>query len=465
MFSSLNTGIKPSLLYRFSIYIGITVGLVTAAFRVALDQIYIWHEWTVASLGSGLGIPEWLIAMLLGMVMFTLAAWLVYQFAPEAVGSGIPEIVGVLHKVRLPPRNWQLITVKFFGTVLAIGAGGTLGRGGPSVHIGGALGQWLGERARLTRSNVELMVAIGAGAGLSAIFNAPLAGILFVFEELRDALGYSLDLAYGLLLACGCASLMVTALVGSTLVLPLPVYPVPPLADLVLFVALGGVLGIFGAVFNTALLGMLDLMAGWRQQLGFFWVLPLIVGGCIGALTVLWPDVVGGGGSMLISMADGWWPLAPLMAVLAIRLVTFLFSYCSGVPGGMFVPQLVLGALIGLAFSEVSRLSGLSMTTTPGAFAIAGMAGLLAATARTPLTSMLLAAEITRNYNLLPAMLVTCIAAMLMARALGGKPLYFILLERTLETIEPRPHHPAIERYSRMDPDERRQWLLNRARH
>lgn len=163
----------------------------------------------------------------------------------------------------------------------------------------------------------------------------------------------------------------------------LPQYPQAPLPELLLLVLLGALLGLLGAVFNTVLLNILDLAEAWRRRFGLLSV-PLLVGGGLGLLLVVWPDVVGDGESLVRSLAmqPGQWPLALLMALMTVRTVTLLFSYGAGTPGGLFMPLLALGAVAGLVFAALLQHMGLTPATLPGVFVVAGMAALLVASLR-----------------------------------------------------------------------------------
>ncbi len=458
--------VRATRIYLTALLIGVTVGAVATVFRLALERGIAWHGWVVSMLNDGWGMPAWLVSVLLSMALFGLAAWLVYRWAPDAGGSGIPEVSAALAGARAAPYCARLLPVKFIGGVLALGAGGVLGREGPTVHIGAALGQWLGERGRLSVPELKMALALGAGTGLAAAFNAPLAGVLFVFEELSETCERSLELLYGLLLACGIGVLVENALLGGGPLLPLPQYPQAPLPELLLLVLLGALLGLLGAVFNTVLLNILDLAEAWRRRFGLLSV-PLLVGGGLGLLLVVWPDVVGDGESLVRSLAmqPGQWPLALLMALMTVRTVTLLFSYGAGTPGGLFMPLLALGAVAGLVFAALLQHMGLTPATLPGVFVVAGMAALLVASLRAPLTALLLVTELTGNYELMPALLAACVPALLVAWALGGQPLYRQLLARSLNRVDLRPHGPGLREYWRLDPLQRRRWLLERARH
>ena len=407
---------------------GLLVGLLAAAFRLLLETLDARRVDLFAALAP-IPVLGWLGPMLLVGLALLAAAELVRRFAPEAAGSGIQEIEGALAGKR-PLRFRRVLPVKFLGGAAALGSGAVLGREGPTVQMGGALGAWIGERFSLDEDGRHILVAAGAAAGLAAAFNAPLAGILFVTEEMRRHFRYRLASVEAVLVAAASADVVVRLATGQLPVIQLPDFPNPPMAALWLFPFFGALLGGLGVAFNRLLVETLDGID--RLPSVAHRLAPFVIGAGLGALAFLLPDAVGSGYSTIGDAVAGRLTGSLLLGLLAIRFAATLLSYGSGVPGGIFAPMLALGTLAGVWFGSGVHDLAPAMIPHPGVFAVAGMAAFFAATVRAPLTGIVLAVELTGDFELLLPLVLSCVGATLVAQTLGGRALYALLLERTL---------------------------------
>jgi len=423
--------------YLLALTIGVGVGVLGAAFHYCLDAASTLHL-KMASLSAGDGPGAIIVAALVGAAMVGLAFVLVRRFAPEAAGSGIQEIEGAMAGLR-PVRWRRVLPVKFVGGVLAMGSGLVLGREGPTIHLGGSIGKLIGEKLGADTDTMNTLLAAGAAAGLSVAFSAPLGAILFVTEEMRRRFNYTFISLHSVIIASISAKLINDQVFGMQPQLPLQLQtwlPNLPSVDsllviLPLFVVLGGVIGIFATGFNTAMLGCLhiaDRLSG-RTML----IIASTVGAIAGALMVVVPEFVGGGESLVKELFSTSPALGLLAALLVVRTVMTFLSYSVGVPGGIFAPMLALGTLIGLGFGTLAQDLFQTVDMHTGAFGIAAMGALFAATVRAPLTGIVLVAEMTASFNLLPALIVTCMTASITAQSLGSTPIYDLLLTRTLD--------------------------------
>ena len=422
---------------------GVLVGVVATAFRFLVEILDDRREALFASLAP-IPVLGWLGPMLLVAVALGGAAELVRRFAPEAGGSGIPEIEGALAGQR--PLRWRrVLPVKFLGGGLALGSGAVLGREGPTVQMGGVLAAMLGERFRLTEQDRHVLVAAGAAAGLAAAFNAPLAGILFVIEEMRRQFHYRFASVEAVLVAAALADLVVRLATGQNPVIHIPDFPAPPLATLWLFPFIGAFFGLFGVAFNRLLLGTLDGIE--RLPPLAHRLAPFAIGAGLGALAVWMPDAIGGGYGTIGDALSGRLAGNLLLGLFAIRFAATLLSYGSGAPGGIFAPMMALGTLFGIGFGAGAHQLWPGLLPHPGIFAIAGMAAFFSATVRAPLTGIALALEMTGDFDQTLPLLLTCVGATFAAQALGGRPIYTLLLERTLERSALREEEadPAVK--------------------
>jgi len=419
---------RDAPLVAWAVLVGALAGGVGGAFRACVRAA---REGIVqvSSLADGLSVPSWVLAALLGAAAVTLAVWCVRRFAPEAGGSGVQEIEGALDGVRT--LRWRrVLPVKFGAGVLALGSGLALGREGPTIQLGGALGQAISERFRLDPEKLHVLVAAGSGAGLAAAFSAPLAGMLFVIEEMRPQFHYNVVSVQAVLIACAVSDVVVRLILGDGVALPIAVFASPENAALWTFPVFGVLIGAVGYLFNTSLLQGVDRTAqfGERARLVF----AGSMGAALGILSVQIPNLAGGGDAVIGEMMVGNLPVLTLLAIFAARFVITIASYSTGAPGGIFSPMLALGTCFGLCFGHFAHELLPALIPHPEVFAVAAMGALFSATVRAPVTGIVLAVELTGSYDQLLPLILTCVPATLVAHGLGGTPIYTALLERML---------------------------------
>jgi CIC family chloride channel protein len=408
------------------------IGLIGSAFFFCIENGYALLL-AITRPGAVGGVPGWAIGGTVGAVLVGLAAVLTQRFAPETTGSGIQEIEGTLSGLR-PPLRWRrIIPIKFAGGVMAMAAGMILGREGPTIHIGGAVGAAVGAVFRADEYDGKTLIAATSGAGLAVAFNAPLGGILFVVEELRDKFSITPIALNGVVVASLAATIAGVLILDPGRLLPIIVFDAARWHELALTVPLAAFLGIYAALFNALIPKAQDTLAVLTNRVGRLGV-ALTVGGGIGILLALFPDATGGGEALALLLLTHPPSLLLLIILLFLRTILFPICYASGTPGGIFAPQLAVGTLLGLLYAEALTAVYPELIAEPGMFAVAGMAGLLAATVGAPLTGAVLIAEMSGNYLLLPMMLVSAAVASLVAASLGSRPIYDVLLERTLRS-------------------------------
>lgn len=417
--------------------VGTIAGSIGAVFHYCVDSaIHVYAA--VAAVFAHDSRMATLAAALLGAILTASAFALVRRYAPETAGSGVQEIEGALSGLR--SLRWRrVIPVKFFGGVLAIGAGLVLGREGPSVHIGGCIGRMIGEKTRVTADTMNTLIAAGAAAGLSAAFGAPLASVLFVTEEMRNRFRYTFVSVHAVALACVAAKIMNDQVFGRGPLLPLELKmslsKVTPVAEEIyafapLFICLGVLIGLGGAAFNSVLLTCLRTTD--RLSARSMFVFVTCVGGLAGALTAMAPEYADGGTSLIETVFFNSPALRLLLILAVVRTCIVFLSYSAGVPGGIFFPLLTLGAIVGMAFGDLAQQTLPELPIHPSVFALAAMGGLFAATIRAPMTGIVLVSELTWSFQLLPPLIITCFVASLTAHLVGSRPVYELLLERTL---------------------------------
>ena len=413
--------------------VGVLAGFVGSYFEIAVHFISDTRaQWLTSEIGSM--VPLWLVAFLSSAILACFGYYLVHRFAPEAAGSGIPEIEGAMDCIR-PVRWWRVLPVKFFGGLGTLGSGMVLGREGPTVQMGGALGRMVTDIFCIKDNDARhSLLASGAAAGLSAAFNAPLAAIMFVVEEMRPQFRYSLISIRAVIIASITANIVFRLINNQDAVITIPNYGTPELNSLWLFLILGALFGVFGVLFNKLITVAQDaFVILHRNERKRFLLTGSLLGGCFGLLLIYMPQLTGGGISLIPDITHGQYSIGVLLLLFIGRALTTLLCFGSGAPGGIFAPMLALGTLFGYAFGQLVNLLLPSITTDPGVFAIAGMGALFAATVRAPITGILLVIEMTDNYHLILPLIITSLGAVIIAQLLGGQPIYSQLLHRTLK--------------------------------
>lgn len=446
MASAPSRHLRDGLFYFVAFACGAATGVIGAALHVLVDKLLHWPQWLVQRLGDGwttIAIGAAISATALSL------AWLLTRYlAPEAAGSGVQEVEGALDDLRVV-RWRRVLPVKFVGGVLALSSGLVGGREGPTIHIGASIGAALAEKLRLDRVDLSTLLACGAAAGLAAAFNAPLAAVLFVIEETRKQFRYTFR-SYVAVIVASTASAYGMEMVGGTAPpLRLATHEMP-LSLMPAFLVLGVALGGLGVIFNRTLIVALD----WRARVfaPVPMLYPLLVGAAIGVLAFVLPLAVGGGETLIPGIVQANLPLHVLLLIAAVRFAGTMASYPVNVPAGIFAPLLAIGTTVGLIASALVELmlaelpASAAMNMPPmigSAFAVAAMAGLFSATIRAPLVGVVLLVELTGAFQLIVPLMITSVTAHAIAAALGGRPIYEVLLERTLRLSGEAPPTPS----------------------
>jgi chloride channel protein, CIC family len=407
---------------------GAAAGILGVLFRLALARADRLRDEFVART-HGQNIAGFLLVVTACASATAIAAWLVRRFSPDASGSGIPHVEAVLTG-RAPQAPSILIPVKFLGGLLAIGAGLALGREGPSVQMGASVSHLVGKIFRRNWADCRVLLAAGAGAGLATAFNAPIAGAIFVLEELVRR--FEPRIAIVALGASSAAITVARLFLGAAPDFHVRALAFPGNATKVLFFVLGLLAGLAAIAYNHAILGAIaavDRLRRWPVELR-----AALIGAAVGALAWFAPGLVGGGDPITQRTLEGIGTLAMIPLLFSLRFGLGAVSYAAATPGGLFAPLLVLGAQLGLFFGLGCQLLFSGLRIQPEAFAVVGMAAFFAGVVRAPLTGIVLVTEMTGNVTMLLPMIGGCFAAMLVTTILRNPPIYDSLSERAPPT-------------------------------
>ncbi|WP_292572391.1 H(+)/Cl(-) exchange transporter ClcA [Methylomonas sp.] len=411
-----------------AILIGLLTGSLSVGFHLCIDagEVLRGHLIGLAHAGTLWGIFALWLYVISALV---LSAEIVRWLAPETAGSGIPHLKAILQEQQ-PFRYWRVLPVKFISTLIGSAGGLVLGREGPSVHMGSAIGQAVADRfSHWKPADRAILAAAGGGAGLAAAFNAPLSGLVFVLEELERQCA-SLEF-FAAAIACLAADMLCRLILGQHPEFHVVVSGAPPLDLLIAFVPVGILSALFGSLFTRALLWgqrLPQLSLGSKLVFWFFLAAVITLTGWVK------PDLLGGGQNFVNRvLQDGETFTLPTIALFfLIRFVLTLGSASAGSAGGFFMPILVVGALLGWGLGEATHMLFPALLVNTKLFAVVGMAGFFSAVVKAPLTGIILIIEMTANYALILPLLIACFAALLIADWLGSPPIYDALLRLSL---------------------------------
>ena len=335
--------------------VGLGAGISISVFRYLLAGSEILRPVIYHNLREALaaGQWQWLALYILFFIIIAYLLKLIVAREPMCTGSGIPQIKGILQG-DMSMRWFSVLLSKIIGGVLAIGAGMSLGREGPSVQIGACVGQGLSQTSRRTGFESRILMTAGAGAGLAAAFNAPLAGVIFGLEEMQKTISPAL-------LLTGITASITAATVTEVVFGMSPVFSMGYLLPLPLnlfdvLVAAGIVIGLLGRLFNIALAYSLNTysrlgLSGMKKPL-----VPLALAGILGFVL---PEILGGGNLLVDSLVVTDYTIGFLCLLFVGKFLFTMICFGSGVPGGIFLPMLVLGAAGGAVLAKLLVLAGL----------------------------------------------------------------------------------------------------------
>jgi H+/Cl- antiporter ClcA len=410
----------PLLLY--GIITGAFTGIIVCIYRFTIDKA---SKVSLDIYGYLSAHPLWIPVWLILLALLAVAVRFIVHIEPLSRGSGIPQTEGVLLG-QVDMNWWRVLITKFTGGLLCMFAGFSLGREGPSIQLGGAVGQGIRKLFKRPETEEAYLITGGASAGLAAAFNAPLSGVIFALEEVHGH--FSPAVLITAMASAIVADLTSKLLLGGNAVLGFSQLPVLPLQYIGYLLVLGLLLGAGGALFNYSILKSQDAYSLIPEKYRLF--LPFAVCCVVGLFL---PAALGGGSSLIMSLSTWNSGLGMMLLFLFIRFAFTMICFGSGAPGGIFLPLLTIGALLGAVFSSfLVRTVGVNPTYIPTFVALA-MAGYFASVVRAPVTGIILITEMTGSFSHLLSLSIVVIISYLTAEMLGSKPIYESLLDRLLK--------------------------------
>ena len=406
-----------------AIIIGILAGFAAIGIRFLISGISNLSFAGDGTLLQNIIDSPWWIKILIPIVGGLIVGPLIYFFAPEAKGHGVPEVMQaiLLRGGKIRPR---VAAVKALASAITIGTGGSVGREGPIIQIGSSLGSTVGQFFRVPTGRMKTLVGCGAAAGIAAAFNAPIAGALFAVEIIL------MDFAVASFSPIVISSVMATVIShsfeGRFAAFQVPAYQYVSPNEFIFYFILGAISGIVSWLFIKILYYSEDF---FDNKLNFPEYLKPIIGGlAIGIMALLFPEIMGVGYDSINDAlhSNMIWYFA--LALIFLKIIATSLTLGSGGSGGIFAPSLFMGAMTGAFFGYIVHSFFPDITAAPGAYALVAMGGLVAGTTRAPITAIIIVFELTNDYNIILPLMITCIMSMILSSKLSRESIYTLKL-------------------------------------
>lgn len=393
-----------------SLIIGAVVGLVVVAFIVLTgrlaERMYppggaAWRRVLVPTLGS------------------LVTGFLLFRYFPFARGSGIPQTKYALF-VEDGKITMRTVVGKFICCCTALASGVSLGREGPSVQVGAGIASAIARRLGVSRSLVKSMLMCGSSAALAAAFNTPIAAVLFALEEIAGDL--HAPVLGSVVLSSATAWMVLHLFLGDEPLFHVPGYKLVHPSEFAMYAVLGIVGGLASVAFVKLLLWLRLKFREWPKWT--VWMQPAVGGLTTGLIGWFYPEVMGAGYHYVDGVLNGDTVIRTLFILAALKIVATAICYSSGNAGGIFGPSLFIGAMVGGAFGSVVHGLFPASTAGAGAYALVGMGVAFAGIVRSPLTSVIMIFEMTRDYSIIVPLMISNLIAFFISYKLQHEPIY-----------------------------------------
>ena len=414
----------PVILIGEGLLVGAVGGLIVMLYRIALTYA---GKWLGEILDFIRGYPLRIAGWFLVLAIFAVIVSRLVKWVPMISGSGIPQVEGeILGKLS---QDWKkVLPAKFFGGFLCLLGGLSLGREGPSIQLGAMSGQGISRLLDRGKTEERYLMTCGASAGLAAAFHAPLAGMMFAFEEIHK--GFSVGLMVSVMTASVTADYICSHIMGLDPVFQFELEHVLPQDHYWLLLLLGALLGVMGALYNKVMLKAQDLYKKpkWLNETGRL-LIAFLAAGIMG---LVMPSVLGSGGDLIVDLTAGEMAIGLVALTFAVKFLFSAVSFGSGAPGGIFFPLLVLGALLGGIFAMAGvEVFGMDPVYVNN-FVLLSMAGFFTAIVRAPITGIILLFEMSGSVSQMLSLAIVSVSAYITASLLRSEPIYESLLKRLL---------------------------------
>ncbi len=419
---------EEKILLLLALVVSAIVGLVVVAFVAVTERM---GELLLSAPRS-----QRLLAPVAGSLV---GGWLLYKFFPDARGSGIPQtrVALLLHNGYI---GFRTVIGKFICSSLTLASGIALGREGPSVHIGAGIASVAGRKLGLGEEHVRSLIPVGTAAAVAAAFNTPLAAVLFTLEEILADL--HARVVGSVVIGAATSWIVLRLILGDEPLFHVPAYQLVHPLEFLIYALLGVCGGLVSTVFVKLLLwlraGFLKVPARWKS------VTPGVGGLVVGLLALAVPGILGVGYNLVSEALNGELAVTMMLILLALKILATTVSYSSGNAGGIFGPSLFIGAMLGGAIGHAAHSLLPYQTGNAGAYALVGMGAAFAGIIRTPMTSVIMIFEVTRDYTIIVPLMISNLCSYVIAQRLHRMPIYESLSRQDGVTMPSAAHRPAL---------------------
>jgi CIC family chloride channel protein len=413
---------EHSFVLTIAVIIGLLGGFsaVGIQYAIKLFQRLFWSgEFNLTTIGQ----IHWLWKITIPATGGIIVGFIIRYVAREAKGHGVPEVMEsiTLRNGIIRPR---VVIAKLFSSALCIASGGSVGREGPVVQIGSAVGSTVGQFFRVNAKRMRVFVACGAASGIAAAFNAPVAGALFAVEVILG--DFAVPQFSPVVVSSVAATVVSRHFLGNFPAFEVPGYHIGSPVELLFYVVLG---------FLAAGAALLFIKTLYTSE-SFFdnlkWPEPVkagIGGAAIGLIGIGFPEIFGVGYDTIDSSLNGTLLFKTALVLVFLKIFSTSISLGSGGSGGIFAPSLFIGAMLGTFFGYTLAYFFPSMHISPGAYALVGMGGVVAAATHGPITAILIIFEMSSDYAIILPLMITCIIATVLAMRIKEDSIYTLKLK------------------------------------
>jgi chloride channel protein, CIC family len=430
---------EEKILLVLALVVSAIVGLVVVAFVVLTERM--------GKILLTAGPWQRLLSPFLGALV---GGWLLYYFFPDARGSGIPQtrVALILNHGIIRMRT---VFGKFLCSSISLGSGVALGREGPTVQIGAGIVSTIGRRLGLAEEQVRSLIPVGTAAAIAAAFNTPLAAVLFTLEEILDDL--HARLVGTVVIGAATSWIVLRLMLGDEPLFHVPAYQLVHPVEFFFY----ALLGLAGGLVSTAFVKLLLWQRAYFLKVPQRWqpYMPAVGGLTVGLLALAAPGVLGVGYNLVSLALNGQMAFQMMLILLVLKLIATSNSYAAGNAGGIFGPSLFIGAMLGGAVGHFAHILLPDHTGNAGAYALVGMGAAFAGIIRTPMTSVIMIFEVTRDYTIIVPLMIANLCSYLLAQRLHRTPIYEALSKQDGITMPSASHLPEpliVERAMRTLP-------------
>ncbi len=414
---------EHTFMILIAIIIGVIAGYAAVGIRFLIEEFsHLSYSGNGTVLENITNTP-WYLLILVPTIGGAIVGPLIYFFAPEAKGHGVPEVMQaiLLKGGKIRPR---VAAIKALASAITIGTGGSVGREGPIIQIGSSIGSTVGQLFKVPQKKLKTLVACGAAAGIAAAFNAPIAGALFAVEIIL--MDFAVAQFSPIVISAVMATVISHSYEGNLAAFSVPAYEYASPYELGFYFLLGAASGIVSYLFIKILYFSEDFFDN-RVNIPEY-IKPVIGGIAIGGMALLFPQVMGVGYDSINNALHGNMIWYVALGLVFLKIIATSLTLGSGGSGGIFAPSLFMGAMLGYFFGALANEFFPDITAGPGAYALVAMGGLVAGTTRAPITAIIIVFELTYDYEIILPLMITSIVSLILSTYLSRESIYTLKL-------------------------------------